>query len=238
MTTQIKLGEITVDVERKDIKNVHLSVNPPDGRVRISAPLRMSVDTVRVFVITKLGWIKRQQQKLQEQEREPPRECIDRESHYLWGKRYLLKIVEKDAVPFITIKHNKIVLRIRPGTSDEQKQFVLAEWYREQLKETVPGLVAKWEALLGVKVDKVFYRRMKTKWGSCNHYARHIRINTELAKKPPECLEYVVMHEMTHLLEPSHNSRFISLIDQFMPKWKFYKNELNRSPLGHEEWGC
>ena len=238
MTTQIKLGEITVDVERKDLKNVHLSVNPPDGRVRISAPLRMSVDTVRVFVITKLGWIKRQQQKLQEQEREPPRECIDRESHYLWGKRYLLKIVEKDAVPFITIKHNKIVLRIRPGTSDEQKQFVLAEWYREQLKETVPGLVAKWEALLGVKVDKVFYRRMKTKWGSCNHYARHIRINTELAKKPPECLEYVVMHEMTHLLEPSHNSRFISLIDQFMPKWKFYKNELNRSPLGHEEWGC
>jgi len=238
MTTQIKLGEITVDVERKDIKNVHLSVNPPDGRVRISAPLRMSVDTIRVFVITKLGWIKRQQQKLQEQEREPPRECIDRESHYLWGKRYLLKIVEKDAVPFITIKHNKIVLRIRPGTSDEQKQFVLAEWYREQLKETVPGLVAKWEALLGVKVDKVFYRRMKTKWGSCNHYARHIRINTELAKKPPECLEYVVMHEMTHLLEPSHNSRFISLIDQFMPKWKFYKNELNRSPLGHEEWGC
>ena len=130
------------------------------------------------------------------------------------------------------------MLRIRPGTSDEQKQFVLAEWYREQLKETVPGLVAKWEALLGVKVDKVFYRRMKTKWGSCNHYARHIRINTELAKKPPECLEYVVMHEMTHLLEPSHNSRFISLIDQFMPKWKFYKNELNRSPLGHEEWGC
>jgi len=237
MTTRIKLGDIAIDVVRKDIKNIHLSVYPPAGRVRISAPKRMTIDNIRVFAITKLGWIKKQQLKLQEQVRETPREYLDRESHYLWGKRYLLKIIEKDAVPYVTLKHNKIVLRIRLDTSDEQKQAILAEWYREKLKEVVPALIAKWEPLTGVRVEKTFFQRMKTKWGSCNHCAKNIRLNTELAKKPPECLEYVVVHEMAHLLEPSHNSRFIALMDQFMPKWYFYRDELNRSPLGHEEWG-
>ena len=237
MTMQIKLGEITVDVVQKDIKNLHLSVYPPSGRVRISAPLRMDLDTIRVFAITKLGWIKKQQQKLQEQERESPREYLDRESHYVWGKSYLLKIIEKDAVPFVTLKHDKMVLRIRPDTSDGQRQIILAEWYREKLKEAVPPLIVKWEPLMGVKVEKCFVQRMKTKWGSCNHRSRNIRLNSELAKKPSECLEYVIVHEMAHLLEPSHNSRFTDLMDQFMPKWHFYRDELNRSPLGHEEWG-
>lgn len=236
MTTQIKLGDITIDVVRKEIKNIHLSVYPPAGRVHISAPKRMSLDNIRVFAITKLGWIKKQQQKLQEQVRETPREYLDRESHYLWGERYLFKVEEKDSAAYVSLKHNQMVLHIRPGTSDEQKQDLLAEWYREKLKEVVPALIAKWEPLMGVKVEKTFFQRMRTKWGSCNHRAKNIRLNTELAKKLPECLEYVVVHEMAHLLEPSHNSRFIALMDQFMPKWKFYKDELNRSPLGNEDW--
>lgn len=236
MTTQIKLGEIAIDVVRKDIKNIHLSVYPPAGRVRISAPKRMTIDNIRVFAITKLGWIKKQQQKLQEQVRETPREYLDRESHYLWGKRYLLKVEEKDSTAYVSLKHNRMVLHIRPDTSDERKQVILAEWYREKLKEVVPALIAKWEPLMGVKVEKVFVQRMRTKWGSCNHRARNIRLNTELAKKPSECLEYVVVHELAHLLEPTHNSRFIALMDRFMPKWHFYRDELNRSPLGHEEW--
>lgn len=237
MTTQIKLGDIAIDVVRKDIKNIHLSVYPPAGRVRISAPRRMTLDNIRVFAISKLGWIKKQQQKLQEQVRETPREYLDRESHYLWGKRYLFKVEEKDSAAYVSLKHNQMVLHIRPDTSDERKQALLAEWYREKLKEVVPALIAKWEPLMGLKVEKFFVQRMKTKWGSCNHRARNIRLNTELAKKPPECLEYVVIHELVHLLEPSRNSRFISLMDQFMPKWHFYRDELNRSPLGHEEWG-
>lgn len=236
MTTQIKVGDIAIDVVRKNIKNIHLSVYPPAGRVRISAPKRMALDTIRVFAISKLGWIKKQQQKLQEQERETPREYLDRESHYLWGKRYLFKVNEKDTPAYVSLKHNNMVLHISPDASNERKQDVLAEWYREKLKEVVPALIAKWEPLLGVRVEKTFYQRMKTKWGSCNYRSRNIRLNSELAKKPPECLEYVVVHEMVHLLEHSHNSRFIALMDRFMPSWRNQREELNRSPLGHEEW--
>jgi predicted metal-dependent hydrolase len=236
MVTQIQLGDIAVDVVQKDIKNIHLSVYPPTGKVRISAPLRMDLDTIRIFAITKLGWIKNQQQKLREQERETPREYLDRESHYLWGKRYLLNIQEDDAVPVIELKHNKIILRRRPATSDETKKTILDAWYRENIKETVPVLITKWEPLMGVKVERFFVQRMKTKWGSCSPDSRSIRLNTELAKKPPECLEYILVHEMTHLLESTHNARFISLMDQFMPKWRFYKDELNKLPVRHENW--
>jgi predicted metal-dependent hydrolase len=236
MVTQIELGDIAVDVVQKDIKNIHLSVYPPTGKVRISAPLRMDLDTIRVFAITKLGWIKSQQQKLREQERETPREYLDRESHYLWGKRYLLKVEEKDAAPEVELKHNKMILRIRPGANQETKQAILEAWYRENLKEAVPALIAKWEPLIGVKVERFFVQRMKTKWGGCSPDSRSIRLNTELARKPPECLEYIVVHEMVHLLEPTHNNRFTSLMDQFMPKWRFYKDELNKLPIRHENW--
>ena len=236
MMARIELGEIVIEVVKKDIKNIHLSVYPPAGTVRISAPLRMDLDTIRVFAITKLGWIKSQQKKLREQERETPREYLDRESHYVWGKRYLLRVLEKDAASEVALKHNKMVLRVRPGSSDERKQAVVEEWYREQLKQVVLPLIAKWELLMGVKVAKFFVQRMKTKWGSCNHRSKTIRLNTELAKKPPECLEYIVVHEMAHLLEPTHNSRFVTLMDQFMPKWRFYKDELNRMPVRHEDW--
>lgn len=236
MVTQIVLGDFAVDVVQKDIKNIHLSVYPPTGKVRISAPLHIDLDTIRVFAITKLEWIKRQQQKLREQARETPREYLDRESHYVWGKRYLLKVIEKDAAPEIDLKHNKMLLQIRPGTGDGKKQEILEAWYREQLKEVVPLLIAKWEPLMDVKVERFFVQRMKTKWGSCSSGSNSIRLNTDLVKKPPECLEYIVVHEMTHLLEPTHNSRFIALMDQFMPKWRFYKEELNRLPVRHESW--
>ena len=237
MVTQFNLGEIAVDVVRKDIKNIHLSVYPPAGKVRISAPLRMDIDTIRVFAITKLAWIKSQQQKLRAQEREMPREYLDRESHYVWGKRFLLKVEEKDAAPEVELKHSKMILHIRPATSHERKQEILDAWYREQLKKAVPALLAKWEPLMGVKVEKLFVQKMKTKWGGCSPGAGSIRLNTDLAKKPPECLEYIVVHEMAHLLEPTHNSHFITLMDQFMPKWRFYKEELNRLPVRHESWG-
>ena len=237
MVTKIELGEIAVEVVKKDIKNVHLSVYPPAGRVRISAPLRMNLDTIRVFAIAKLGWIKQQQKKLRTQERETPREYLDRESHYFWGKRYLLKVVERDDLPGVELKHSQMRLRIRPGSSYEKKQAIVEEWYRQQLKQSVPVLIARWEPLIGVKVERFFAQRMKTKWGGCRPESRSIRLNTELAKKPTQCLEYIVVHEMIHLLEPTHNTRFTSLMDQFMPQWRFCRAELNRLPVRHEDWG-
>jgi predicted metal-dependent hydrolase len=237
MVTKIELGTIIVDVVKKDIKNVHLSVYPPTGKVRISAPLRMNLDVIRVFAISKLGWIKQQQRKVTEQEREPPREYLDRESHYVWGKRYLLKVIEKDAPPEVELKHSKMLLQIRPATSDDKKKSILDEWYRSQLKLAAPQVIAKWEPLMGVKVERFFVQKMKTKWGSCSPVSASIRLNTDLAKKPRECLEYIVVHEMAHQLEPTHNSRFIALMDLFMPKWQFYRDVLNRLPVRHESWG-
>ena len=233
---QVELGDIAVDVVLKNIKNVHLSVYPPSGRVRISAPLRMSLDTIRVFAISKLGWIKRQQRKLREQERETPREYLDRESHYVWGKRYLLSVVERDHAPAVSLKHSRMILTVRAGTDEAVKEAIVAQWYREQLKAVVPELIAKWEPLLGVSVSRVFVQQMKTKWGSCNPRAHTIRLNTELAKKPKECLEYIVAHEMVHLLEPTHNARFVALMDQFMPQWQFFRQRLNRLPVRHAHW--
>ncbi len=237
MMAQVQLGNIAVDVVLKDIKNVHLSVYPPSGRVRIAAPSRMSLDTIRVFAISKLAWIKLQQKKLREQERETPREYLNRESHYLWGKRYLLTVKEDHEAPSIELRHHRILLRVRPGTSEERKQALFEEWYREQLKKAVLPLLAKWQPLIGVTVSRFFVQRMKTKWGSCNPSACHIRLNTELAKKPPECLEYIVVHEMAHLIEQTHTRRFIALMDRFMPKWQFYREALNRLPVRHERWG-
>jgi predicted metal-dependent hydrolase len=236
MPARIELGDIRVDVTLKDIKNIHLSVHPPAGQVRISAPRRMSLDTIRVFAISKLEWIKQQRAKLRGQERESPREYLDRESHYLWGKRYLLTVVEVDAPPTIELKHRRMILRIRPGMSPEKTEALFAAWYRERLKEAVPPLLERWEPLLGVKAERWFVQRMKTKWGSCNHRARTIRLNTELVKKPPVCLEYIVVHELVHLLEPTHNARFLDLMDRFMPHWRFHREELNRLPLRRETW--
>ena len=237
MVTHIKLGDMVLDVVQKDIKNVHLSVYPPNGRVRISAPLRMNSDTIRVFAISKLSWIKQQQPKMQEQERESPREFLDCESHYVWGKRYLLKVTEVDAAPKVELVHRKLRLTVRSGTSEEKRATIIDAWYREQLRQAVPAIIARWEPVLGVKVARFFVQRMKTKWGSCSTDVGSIRLNTDLAKKPPECLEYIVVHEMVHLLEPTHNDRFVALMNQFMPKWQHCRQMLNRLPVRHETWG-
>jgi len=225
-----------VDVVLKDIKNVHLSVHPPTGHVRISAPKQMKLETIRVFALSKLDWIRRQQEKLQQQERETTREYLDRESHFVWGKRYLLKVSERDEPPVIELKHSHLHLRVRPGTEVDKKQDLVDAWYREEIKTAVPEVLDRWESKIGVKVEKFYIRRMKTRWGSCNHTAHTIRLNTELAKKPPECLEYIVVHELVHLHEPTHNARFVVLMDKFMPEWKFYRQKLNQIPVRHEEW--
>jgi len=236
MAAQIDLGDMQVEVVRKEIKNLHLSVLPPQGRVRVAAPRHMSLDTIRVFVISKLVWIRSQQRKMRTQEREAPREYLDRESHYVWGRRYLLKRVEKETAPAIELRHRSLVLQVRPGTGEARSQEILEAWYREQIRAAMPELIAKWEPVMGVKVGRVFVQRMKTKWGSCNPSSGAIRLNTELAKKPPECLEYIVVHEMAHLLEHTHNTRFTSLMDLFMPQWQHVRDVLNRLPVRHENW--
>ncbi len=196
----------------------------------------MKLDTIRVFAISKLSWIKQQQKKLREQERETPREYLERESHYIWGKRYLLKVIEQHAAPEVKLDHAKMILRVRPGTNDRMKQAIVAQWYREQIKAAAPDLIAKWEQMLGVKVERLFVQKMKTKWGSSNARANSIRLNTELAKKPRDCLEYIVVHEMAHLLERHHNDSFAALMNRFLPQWKLRRDELNAAPLAHVTW--
>lgn len=234
--TSLRLGDIAVDVILKDIKNVHLSVYPPKGRVRISAPKRMSVDTIRVYAVSKLDWIKQQQMKLREQERESRREYLDRESHYLWGRRYLLNVSEEHAAPDVRLRPGTILLRVRPGAGEETKKALVASWYRQTLKAAAQPLIETWERRLRVAVQRLFVQQMKTKWGSCNPTTRSIRLNTELAKKPRECLEYVVLHELVHLIERRHNDKFRHYMDRFMPQWQQYRDELNRAPLAHQDW--
>ncbi|HEV7667331.1 MAG TPA: SprT family zinc-dependent metalloprotease [Thermoanaerobaculia bacterium] len=236
MPSKIELGEITLDVVRKDIKNVHLSVYPPAGRVKIAAPLRMSLDTIRLFAIAKLGWIKQQQKILRAQERESPREFLDRESHYVWGRRYLLRLVEEEGAPRVELHPSRLVLRVRPGTAPSAREAVVSAWYRQLLKVEVPTLITTWEPRLGVAVEKFYVQRMKTRWGSCNVTARTIRLNTELAKKPRECLEYIVVHEMVHLLERNHGPRFVALMNRFSPNWRSTRDLLNGLPARHEQW--
>lgn len=236
MVGRFDFGDISVGVVWKDIKNIHLSVYPPDGTVRVAAPLAMNPETVRVYVISKLGWIKKQRQKFQEQERETPREYLQRESHYLWGKRYLLQIVEAEKALRVTVEHSTLLLSLRPGAAENKKSEIFAEWYRRELKMKAGSLIAHWQATIGVTVARVFVQKMKTRWGSCNYQRQSIRLNTELAKKPVECLEYIVVHEMVHLLEPSHNKRFVAFMDHFLPNWLHYRQELNRYPVRHEKW--
>lgn len=232
----IELGDICLDVIYKDIKNVHLSVHPPHGRVTISAPTQMDLDTIRLFSISKLGWIRKQQAKFENQKREAQREYVTRESHYYLGQRYLLKVLEHDASFKVVLKHNSIELYIRKGATMAQRDDILQGWYRQQLRELIPQYVAKIEQKLDVKVAEIRIRKMKTKWDTCNPDAKRIWLNTELAKKPIESIEYILFHEMVHLIERNHNDKFISYMDEFLPKWKHLREDLNRSALGHVEW--
>jgi len=233
---QIELGNITVDVEQKDIKNIHLSVYPPNGRVKISAPSRMELDTIRVYAISKLKWIKKKQEQFRNQDRETPREYLTKESHYYFGQRYLLKVLEHNASPLVTLTQKEIILHVRPDSPADKKQQILDDWYRSELKKIIPELTRKWEILIGVQTNDFGIKRMRTKWGTCNPEAKRIWINLELGKKPVECLEYINVHELVHILERSHNGRFIGYMDKFLPKWRSYKEELNRLPVSHVRW--
>ncbi|MDE1902067.1 MAG: M48 family metallopeptidase [Alphaproteobacteria bacterium] len=237
MSQQIKLGALAIDIEFKNIKNVHLGVYPPHGRVRIAAPKGTSLDRIRVFAISQLSWIKKQQAKLREQLRETPREYLNRESHFVWGKRFLLKVVREEAPPFIELQHAKMILHVRPSASSDKCKAEVEQWYRDQIKKVAPRIIEKWEKILRLKVKAIYVQRMRTMWGSCSPARKAIRLNTDLAKKPRQCLEYIILHEMIHLIEPTHNARFVSLMDKHMPRWPLLRRRLNDLPVRHEEWG-
>jgi len=233
---QITLGDIVIDVELKDIKNVHLSVYPPAGKVRIAAPSRMSLDNIRMYSISKLSWIKKQQEKIRLQIRETPREYLTKESHYFLGNRYQLKIIEHEAPPAVDVKHKTILLYVRPNTDTDKKHSIMDEWYRSQLKEYVVPIISKWEKIIGVSINEFAVKKMKTKWGTCNPEAKRIWLNLELAKKPFHCIEYIIVHELIHLLERSHNDKFVAYMNHFLPEWKHLKSELNKLPVSHADW--
>lgn len=236
MAEKIQLGEIAIAVKRKDIKHVHLSVHPPNGRVTLVAPKGTRPEAARAYAASKLGWIRDQQAKLQGQARETPRQFVERESHYLWGRRYLLSVMEEEAKPSVRLGHRNITLTLRPGSSSAKRAVVIHEWHKSLLHEAVPELIRRWEPKLGVQVSGYFLQRMKTKWGGCNHRARNIRLNTELVKKPKDLLEYVVVHEMIHLIEPTHSERFLTLMSKHYPAWREARAELNELPLSAERW--
>jgi hypothetical protein len=236
MNETIQIGDLAIQVARKAIKNVHLSVHPPNGRVTLSAPESTRLDVARAYAISKLPWIRAQQAKLRGQAREAPRRFVERESHSLWGRRHLLTIKYRDAKPEVVLDHRRITLFVRPGSDAAKRAAVLHEWHKSLLHACVPDLIRKWEARLSVKSNGYFLQRMKTKWGSCNHRARRLRLNTELVKKPRDLLEYVIVHELVHLREPTHSAQFIKILSEHFPSWRQARAELNEMPLTAEVW--
>ena len=234
---KIIVNNIIVDVVRKDIKNLHLAVYPPTGRVRIAAPLKSNDDAIRLFVISKLSWIKKHKIKFETQERQTAREYVTGESHYYQGKRFLLNVTHENAMNKVIIRNKtSIDLFIDKDSTLEQRHRIMTEWYRKQLKEQISPILDKWQKIIGVAACDYRIRRMKTKWGSCNVAARSILLNLELIKKPKHCIEYIVVHELVHFLERHHNDRFISHMDKFMPQWRNYRDELNCFVLNHAHW--
>ncbi|HUZ16762.1 MAG TPA: SprT family zinc-dependent metalloprotease [Spirochaetia bacterium] len=236
MTETIRIGDISIAMTRKDVKHAHLSVHPPAGRVTLVAPIGTRREVARAYAISKLGWIREQREKLRGQARETQRRFVERESHYLWGRRYLLSVVEEDARPYVRLSHREITLYVRPGSTIAKREAVVHEWHKALLHEHVPRLIRKWEAKLDVSVSAYFLQRMKTKWGGCNRGAGNIRLNTELVKKPKDMLEYVIVHEMVHLIEPTHSTLFVALLNKHYPAWREARAELNALPLAAEEW--
>lgn len=234
----LTVGGIDVDVVYKDIKNLHVGVYPPVGRVRVAAPLRLDDAQVRLALVRRLPWIKRQRERLQAAQRQSRREMVNGESHYAWGSRYRLRIVERAGRAHVELDGDRLVLYVPEGTTSERRRELLDRWYRAQLREAVPAVIAKWEPAIGVRVSRWTIRRMKTKWGSCNRESGHIWLNVELAKKHPDSLEYIVVHEMTHLLERGHGTRFTKLMNGFLPDWRARRDQLNDAPHRHEEWSA
>lgn len=232
----IRIGDISIVVTRKDVKHVHLSVHPPEGRVTLVAPTATRLEVARAYAVSRLGWIRDQQARLRGQAREAPRQFVTRESHFVWGKRYLLTVNEREEKPFVAMDHRRITLTVRPGSTRAKRAAVMHDWHKQLLHKVVPHVIEVWESRLQVEVSAYFLQRMKTKWGGCNHKARHIRLNTELVKKPRELLEYVVVHEMAHLIAPTHSERFVALLNRHYPSWREARAELNELPLGSETW--
>jgi predicted metal-dependent hydrolase len=234
---QITVNDLIVDVHRKDIKNLHLGVYPPDGRVRVAAPLNIDDEAVRLFVISKLRWIKKQQREFESQPRQSKRDYVSGESHYFLGNRYLLNVVYRKGHPKVSIRNKTYIdLFVRDESDYDYRKRVITEWYRSELKNLVGPLVEKWKKEIDVPLTHWGIRLMKTKWGSCNIERGRILLNLELAKKPKHCVEYIIVHELVHLLERHHNNRFVAFMDKFMPHWRLYRDELNAFPLKHEHW--
>jgi predicted metal-dependent hydrolase len=235
--SQIRVSGVPVEIVRKGIKNLHLGVYPPHGRVRVAAPLRVSDDAVRLAVVGKLGWIKRQRARFEAQPRQSAREMVSGESHYFLGQRYRLRVVKYDGPANVAARNKSVIeLHVRRDSSGVQRERVLQRWYRQQLKEMIPPLLEKWQPTLGVQANEWAIKKMKTKWGACNVKVRRIWLNLELAKKPVQCLEYIIVHELVHLLERHHNDTFVALMNKFLPQWKSRRAELNAAPLAHEAW--
>ena len=235
--SKILVGNLEVTVLKKAVKNLHLNVLPPYGKVRVSVPTSMDNDAVNVFIASKIPWINKQIKKFKDQSRESKREYASGESHYFQGKRYLLYIVESEGRAEVRIRNKKYLeLHICKDASLIERERVLSKWYRKELKNQVPPLLKKWEKVMGVKANEWRVKYMKTKWGTCNSEAKRIWLNLELAKKPLRCLEYIIVHELAHLLERSHNERFVAYMDKFMPDWRARKEELNAFILGYEKW--
>lgn len=233
----IEIRGIPVEIVHKDIKNLHVGVYPPTGRVRVAAPLRLEPEAVRLAVVSRLGWIRRQQQRFKQQNRQSEREMITGESHYYLGRRYRLDVNERDSAPSIEIPNSTVLqLYVRPQSTRDVREAVLLRWYRQRLNEHLPTLIGKWKSRVGVEVGEVRIKKMKTRWGTCNAEARRIWLNLELAKKPLSCLEYILVHEMVHFLERHHTDRFREQMDNLMPMWRLYREELNRAPLAHQDW--
>lgn len=227
--TRLEIGDLHLDVVRKKIKNLRLSVYPPNGRVRVAAPLRLNDDAIRLFVISKIGWIKKHQSTFESQERLTPRQYVSGECHYLFGNRYLLNVVYYGSKPRVKVRDNACIdLYVGVGANEAQREKVLTDWYRDQLKGQVSLLMKKWAPIIGVELRDWRIRRMKTRWGSCSRKNKRIWINLELARRPLHCLEFVIVHELTHLLERLHNERFKALMDGFIPQWRSYRRELNQ----------
>ncbi len=235
--SEIRVDGIAVRVLRKDIKNLHLGVYPPNGRVRVAAPLAVSNDAVRLAIVGRLAWIKKQQATFAAQTRESAREMVSGESHYFLGRRYRLRVVLDVGPPrVVRLDRTRLELRVSPGAAPKIRERALQRWYRQRLRELIPPMLEKWEPITGVRVAFWGIKRMKTRWGSCNDLAKRIWLNLELAKKPPACLEYILVHEMVHLKERHHTDRFRQHMDRFMPQWRLRREELNRAPLAHEDW--
>lgn len=232
----LTVSGINVDVVYKDIKNMHISVYPPVGRVRVAAPHRLDEDAIRLAIIQRLPWIKKQREQLQAAERQSEREMVSGESHYVWGQRLRLTLLETAGRPSIDVAGAKLLVSASGSMDDAHRRKLLESWYRRQIKVAIPPLIEKWEPIIGRKVNGWTVRRMKTKWGTCSPDTAKLWFNIELAKKQPACLEYIVVHEMTHLLERTHNDRFVELMDKNLPNWRAIRDDLNGAPLAEEVW--